>query len=217
MWPGLAVASSGHERDLVGDVDELARVLELRGVDEVHAHQVGHVTGGDAAGDLVDHLGVRDVRQVDRLVGIAPCSSRRRAGRPCPCCRPSAPTSASRCRRRSARSRRRAPGSSRPAARRLRRRGSTLGAVGAAGWEPSVAAASTVPSRRVPPLHARPGRERNEREGRQPEMVPHRVLLHVEATWAVARPDGGPTTRGCGNIPQRNRVHTYDFMRGRSR
>ena len=56
--------------DLVGQVDELAGVLELRGVDQVHAHQVRHVAGGDALGDLADHLGVGDVAEVDRLVGV---------------------------------------------------------------------------------------------------------------------------------------------------
>ena len=70
MWPGLAVASSGMRADLVGDVDELVRVLELRRVDQVHAHEVGHLARGDALGDLADHLGVRDVGQVDLAVGV---------------------------------------------------------------------------------------------------------------------------------------------------
>ncbi len=56
--------------DPVGDVDELLGLLELRGVDEVHAHQVGHLAGGDPLGDLADHLGVRDVGQVDLAVGV---------------------------------------------------------------------------------------------------------------------------------------------------
>ena len=60
----------GPVLDLVGDVDELAGLLELRRVDQVHAHQVGHVAGGDGLGELGHHLGVRDVGQVDLAVGI---------------------------------------------------------------------------------------------------------------------------------------------------
>ena len=56
--------------DLVGDVDELAGLLELRRVDQVHAHQVGHVARGDRLRELRHHFGVRDVGQVDLAVGI---------------------------------------------------------------------------------------------------------------------------------------------------
>ena len=52
---------------LIGDVDQLTGVLELRGVDQVHAHQVRDVARRDALGELRHHLGVDDVAQVDRL------------------------------------------------------------------------------------------------------------------------------------------------------
>ena len=60
----------GPGRDLVGHVDELAGVLELRGVDQVHAHQVRDVARRDALGDLAHHLRMRDVGQVDQLVRV---------------------------------------------------------------------------------------------------------------------------------------------------
>ena len=60
----------GPVLDLVGDVDELAGLLELRRIDQVHAHQVGHVARGDRLGELGHHLGVRDVGEVDLAVGI---------------------------------------------------------------------------------------------------------------------------------------------------
>ena len=56
--------------DQVGDVLELAGGGELRAVDQVEAHQVGHVAGGDRLGELGDHLGVRDVGEVDLAVGV---------------------------------------------------------------------------------------------------------------------------------------------------
>jgi hypothetical protein len=65
----------GPVLDATGDVDELLRLFELRRVDEVHAHQVGHIAGCDALGDLADHLRVRDVRELDlavRVLGV-PC------------------------------------------------------------------------------------------------------------------------------------------------
>ena len=93
MWPGLAVVELGPVLDLVGQVDELAGVLELRGVDQVHAHQVGHVAGRDALGDLADHLGVRDVGQVDRLVRVGRVPVADELVDHPACCRPTAPTS----------------------------------------------------------------------------------------------------------------------------
>ena len=61
--------------DQVGDVLELAGAGELRPVDQVETHQVGHVAGGDRLGELGHHLGVRDVGQVDLAVGVGlvPC------------------------------------------------------------------------------------------------------------------------------------------------
>jgi hypothetical protein len=56
--------------DPVGQVDQLLGLLELRGVDEVHAHQVGHLTGGDPLGDLAHHLRVGDVGQLDLAVRV---------------------------------------------------------------------------------------------------------------------------------------------------
>ena len=60
----------GPVLDLVGDVLELAGGLELRGVDEVHAHQVRHLARGHRLGDLRHHLGVRDVGEVDLAVRV---------------------------------------------------------------------------------------------------------------------------------------------------
>ena len=69
MCPLLAVASSGQS--LIRSVmSTLLRLLELGRVDQVHAHEVGHLARGDALGDLRHHLGVGDVGQVDLAVGL---------------------------------------------------------------------------------------------------------------------------------------------------
>ena len=84
----------GPVLDLVGDVDQLPGRLELRAVDQVHAHQVGHLAAGDRLRDLRHHLGMRDVGQVDLAIGVLLRSTPRRARRPCRHCRRCAPTSA---------------------------------------------------------------------------------------------------------------------------
>ena len=56
--------------DQIGDVLELAGAGELGTVDQVEPHQIGDVAGGDRLGELGDHLGVRDVGQVDLAVGL---------------------------------------------------------------------------------------------------------------------------------------------------
>ena len=56
--------------DLVGDVDELSGSFELRPVDQIHAHEVGHLAAGDGLRDLRHHFGMRDVSQVDLAIGI---------------------------------------------------------------------------------------------------------------------------------------------------
>ena len=56
--------------DLVGDVDELSRSFELRPVDQIHTHEVGHLAAGDGLRDLRHHFGMRNVRQVDLAIGI---------------------------------------------------------------------------------------------------------------------------------------------------
>ena len=56
--------------DLVGDVDELSGLLELRGVDEVHAHEVRHFAGSNGLGEFRDHLGMRDIGEVDLRSGF---------------------------------------------------------------------------------------------------------------------------------------------------
>ena len=56
--------------DEVGDVLELAGAGELGTVDQVEPHQIGDVTGRDRLGELGDHLGVRDVGQVDLTIRV---------------------------------------------------------------------------------------------------------------------------------------------------
>ena len=52
----------------VGKVDELPRLFELRGVDEVHPHQIGNVAGRDRLRELGHHLRVRDIGEIDMPV-----------------------------------------------------------------------------------------------------------------------------------------------------
>ena len=83
----------GPVLDLVGDVDELPGLLELRRVDQVHAHQVGHVAARRSPGRAwrpSRHAGCRSGRSCGR--GSSRSTSRP-ACRPCPCCRRFAPTS----------------------------------------------------------------------------------------------------------------------------
>ena len=60
----------GKPADLLGDVDELPGLFELRGIDEVHAHQVGNVAGRDRLGELGDHLGMGDIGEIDVAIRV---------------------------------------------------------------------------------------------------------------------------------------------------
>ena len=68
MWPGLAVFSSGKAADLVGEVDELPRLFELRSVDEIHPHQIRNVAGRDRLRELGHHFRMRNIGQIDMAV-----------------------------------------------------------------------------------------------------------------------------------------------------
>jgi hypothetical protein len=85
--------------DQVGDVLELPGRGELRPVDQVEAHQVGHVAGRDGLGQLRDHLLVGDVREVDLSIRLRfvprrdqGVDHRRVAARPLPHLEAAAPT-----------------------------------------------------------------------------------------------------------------------------
>ena len=211
LWPGLTSASSGPVLRLVRDVDQLAGVLELRGVDQVHAHQVRDVARGDALGDLRHHVRVDDVAQVDRLgrvrrvpradedvdhplVAAGALPHLHRVRRRCSGRRPwRAPGSARRRRRwpmRRRGRRRPMPARRRPVRPPMRPR-----------WAPR----TTSPSCR------RRSRARDDREGRQLEMRSHPVLLQSSGSRAAGL---RPTLQRTGLVAlyhRCNRMHTFDF------
>ena len=197
---------------LIRDVDQLAGVLELRGVDQVHAHQVRDVARGDALGDLRHHVRVDDVAQVDRLGRV-----RRVPGADEDVDHPLVAAGAlphlHRVRRRcSGRRPWRAPGSGAAAARATRMRAARCGAMPTRPVPVRRRGRARAPRTPCSELQARDQQDGHDREGRQLEMGSHPVLLQSTRVAGDRPLTGAPATPGLWHSIMRcNRMHTFDF------